>query len=413
MHLLYFHQHFSTRQGSTGTRSYEFCRRLIANGHTVTMVCGSYGGGATGLSGPYVNGVRRGEVDGISVIEFHLPYSNADRFLRRTWIFLKYMFRASRLALSCEYDILFATSTPLTVAVPGILAKIFRGKSFIFEVRDLWPELPRAMGVIRNPAVLWSMNVLEGLAYRCADACIGLAPGIVEGIRKKSREKIIRMIPNASDLDLDLGPENFPTELEKKLRSLDGKFKCLFAGAHGIANGLDAVLDAAAELRRRGRDDIAFIFIGDGMRKASLVARARAARLDNCIFWDPIPKRLLRQLQERVEVGLMILANVPAFYNGTSPNKFFDYIASGLPVLINYPGWLAEFVEREGCGLVVTPENPPAFADAVEQLADRSDERKAMGIRARRLAERQFNRDVLAAQFVEFIESVARGEASL
>src|SRR5690606_14353347 len=146
MRILYIHQHFSTRQGSTGTRSYEFARRLVARGHSVTMVCGAYGGGSTGLTGSYRRGARRGTVGGIDVIEFELPYSNSDRFFKRTWTFIRFVQRGLWVALSSPADIVFATSTPLTVAIPGIAAKIFRRRAFVFEVRDLWPELPKEMG---------------------------------------------------------------------------------------------------------------------------------------------------------------------------------------------------------------------------------------------------------------------------
>jgi glycosyltransferase involved in cell wall biosynthesis len=408
MRILYFHQHFSTPQGSTGTRSYEFCKRLVARGHAVTMVCGSYGGGVTGLSGPYSRGSRRGVVEGIDVIEFHLPYANADRFLKRTLVFLRFMLRSSRVALASGYDMVFATSTPLTVAVPGMAAKLLRRRPFVFEVRDLWPELPREMGVITNPLVLWGMDLLESLAYRSADACIGLAPGIVEGIRRKVPGRTVAMIPNGSDLDADAEPAPLPAQLQARLHELAGKVKCVFNGAHGLANGLDAVLDAAAELKQRRRTDIVLLFIGQGMAKPALVERAQREQLDNCVFLDPLPKRVLVSLQKHMDVGLMVLADVPAFYNGTSPNKFFDYLSAGLPVLINYPGWLAQLVSAERCGVVVAPGDPRAFAQGLEQIADDAPGRASMSERARRLAEQRFARDRLAGEFVQFIEGVVR-----
>lgn len=406
MRILYFHQHFSTPQGSTGTRSYEFCQHLLACGHLVTIVCGSYKGGVTGLSGAYKNGLRRGVVNGIDVIELHLPYSNADGFLKRAGVFLKFMLRSTRIALSHSCDMVFATSTPLTVAVPGILASLVRRRKFVFEVRDLWPELPREMGVITNPLVLAAMGLLESVAYRVADGCVALAPGIAEGIRRKAPNRKIAVIPNGSDLltQDDLTP--LSPVLMDTLHTLREKQICVFTGAHGIANGLDAVLDAALELKRRSRSDIAMLFIGEGMMKPALLARAQRQGLDNCLFLEPMPKRMLFNLLSRVHVGLMILANVPAFYNGTSPNKFFDYLSMGLPVLTNYPGWLAELIRTESCGVCVPPGDPKAFCDALEKLTDDSAKRAAMGQRARLLAEDKFARDLLASQFVAFLEEV-------
>ena len=180
MRVLYFHQHFTTPQGASGTRSYEFSRRLIRRGHNVTIVCGSYGSGDTGLSGAYHRGRREGIVDGIRVIELKLPYSNGDSFARRSLTFLRFALRSTGFALREPYDVLFATSTPLTAAIPGIFAKLAGKGPFVFEVRDPWPELPRAMGVITNPLVLWIMTRLEKWAFSSADHVIGLAPGIVE-----------------------------------------------------------------------------------------------------------------------------------------------------------------------------------------------------------------------------------------
>lgn len=406
MRILYFHQHFSTPHGSTGTRSYEFCQRLRARGHSVTIVCGSYKGGVTGLTGAYKNGLRRGTVDGVDIIELYLPYSNTDRFLKRAFIFLKFMLRSTRIALSHPCDLVFATSTPLTVAVPGILASLVRSRKFVFEVRDLWPELPREMGVIKNRLVLAAMEFLESAAYRTADACVALAPGIAEGIQGKTPNKKIAVIPNGSDLIAqdDLMP--LSPALTATLNGLRGKQLCVFTGAHGIANGLDAVLDAALELKRRSRSDIVMLFIGEGMMKPALVARARQQGLDNCVFLEPVPKMMLFNLLSQVQVGLMVLDNVPAFYNGTSPNKFFDYLSMGLPVLINYPGWLAEFIRTENCGAVVPPGDSKAFCDALEKLVDDPVSRGAMGRRARSLAEQEFARDLLAARFVAFLEEI-------
>ena len=416
MRILYFHQHFSTPAGATGTRSYEMARALVARGQDVTMVCGTYGGGKTGLSGKPVKRIRRGEVDGIQVVEICLPYSNHDGFLKRSITFLRFALKSIGIACRTKYEVLFATSTPLTAGIPGIAMRALKPRRpFVFEVRDLWPELPREMGVITNPVVLGSMSVLEWLSYKCARVCIGLSPGIVKGIRRRcSGGKTVEMIPNGCDLDLfqprsaagipacDDGASSDNEEDEKTLRAV-------FTGAHGMANGLDAVLDAAAVLKRRGRNDIELVFIGDGKLKPELVARARAEELQNCTFLDPIPKIELARKLRTYDAGLMILANVPAFYYGTSPNKFFDYIASGMPVINNYPGWLADMIVDAKCGVAVPPGDPEALADALERVADCPEDREAMGANARKLAETEFDRKKLAQKFVDCLEQIGDG----
>jgi len=185
MRVLYFHQHFTTPEGSSGTRSYEISKRLLASGHEVTMVCGSAALSKSGLVGPFFAGRREGSVEGIHIIELELPYSNYHSFLSRSWTFLRFAFRSIALALRLDYDVVFATSTPLTADLPGIAARWLRRKPFVFEVRDLWPELPRAMGVIRNPLVLWMMDWLELVAYFSSHHCIALSPGIAQGIIRR------------------------------------------------------------------------------------------------------------------------------------------------------------------------------------------------------------------------------------
>lgn len=407
MRVLYFHQHFTTPDGSSGTRSYEISKRLLASGHSVTMVCGAAALSKSGLSGPFLKGRREGSVDGIYVIELELPYSNYQSFLRRSLTFLRFAFRSVILALRLDYDVVFATSTPLTAAVPGIAARWLRRKPFVFEVRDLWPELPRAMGVIRNPLALLLMDWLEHVAYHSAYSCVALSPGIAQGITRRGvRESRVVMAPNGCDLDL------FASDAAQPVPEIPGLppegFVAAFTGAHGVANGLDAVLDAAAELRKRGRTDIFFVFIGNGKVKPALVERAHQEKLNNCIFLDPMPKKVLAQfLCRRANLGLMILANVPAFYYGTSPNKFFDYLASGLPVLVNYPGWMAEMVAAQSAGVVVPPQDAAAFADALMRMSDARVATTEMGSRGRSFARREFSRATLAQSCVAVMEKAA------
>lgn len=405
MKILYFHQHFSTPRGGTGIRSYAMARALIERGHTVTMVCGSYGVGQTGLEGSFVGGVRRGRVDGIDVVEFELPYSNRLGLVKRLMLFMQFALRSVMVALREDYDVLFATTTPLTAGIPGIFAKWVRRKPFVFEVRDLWPELPRAMGVITNPVILFLMSLLEWCSYRSADRLIGLSPGIVQGIQRKrvAAERVI-MIPNGCDLDI-FDAQSAPWRPSAVAAD---DLMAVFAGTHGMANGLDAVLDAARELKRRGRQDIKILLIGDGQLKPSLIARAQTEGLDNVVFHDPVNKTRLAGLMSVTDVGLQILANVPAFYYGTSPNKFFDYIAAGVPVLNNYPGWLSEMISTYHCGFSVPPENPNAFADALVQAADHRAELKKMGKAARKLAEEKFDRAALSSQFVQWLEGAGQ-----
>jgi len=158
------------------------------------------------------------------------------------------------------------------------------------------------------------------------------------------------------------------------------------------------------ELKNRDTKGIKFVFVGDGKLRPHLIKRVEDEKLENCIFIDPVPRTELAELIQEADAGMMILDNIPAFYYGTSPNKFFDYISLGLPVLNNYPGWLARMIERNKCGIAVSPACPNTFADALIELSEDKETRLEMGRHARQLAEREFDRDQLATKFVDYLE---------
>lgn len=404
MHVAYIHQHFATPQQADGTRSYEFARALLAAGHRVTMIAGGHK-----LTPEDRAGGRRVVnklIDGIDVKYIDVDYDNAMGSLRRWIAFNRFARIATRLAVESRADLVFATSTPLTVSKPGRLAAARLKVPFVFEVRDVWPQLLIDMGVLTNPLAKWMMRRMELKAYRSAAHIVILAPGMVDHIVASGiPSDKLTFIPNSCDLEL------FRPGLPRA-EGIDyprpGEFTLVFSGAHGRANGLDAVLDAAGELKRRSVKGIRFLFIGSGGMKPHLQRRAADQWLEELVsFHDPIKKPVLAQVLANVGVGMQILADVPGFYNGTSPNKFFDYISAGLPVLNNYPGWLAELIKSHNCGLAVPPGDSKAFADAVLWMRDHPDELKAMGLNARALAEREFSRAEMAKRFVDLLERTA------
>src|SRR5690554_2175413 len=303
MKVLYFHQHFTTPSIGGGTRSYEFARKLIDCGHKVTLVCGETA--KLNLPSTDIKGVYRGDIDGIDVIQINIPYSNSDGIAKRALIFVKFAWKGIQIAMKEEYDLLFATSTPLTAGIPGIWMKWFSRKKrkFVFEVRDLWPELPKALGM-KNPFLLWGMGVLEKLSYRKADGCIGLSPGICEGIQRIAPDKKVELVPNGCDLEIFRPGRREELQLEGVLPT---DTVAVFTGAHGIANGLEAVLDMASILKQRGRNDIKIAFIGDGKVKPDLVKRADEEELNNCLFFDRVPKTELNKIVSSADIGLMVL----------------------------------------------------------------------------------------------------------
>lgn len=402
MKVLYYHQYFKTRNASGGTRSYEFARRLVMNGHQVTVVCARNSKEDLSLNGFKGRGYKMGFIDDIKVIQIDLFTSNKQNIVRRGWGFILFAFRSIRFAFTEKYDVLFASSTPFTIGIPGVVVKFFRPKTvFVFEVRDLWPELPKAMGVIKNRIVLALMKWLEGITYRSANACIGLSPGMVEGIHSRGVDKMnIEMIPNACDLDLFV-----PGKQDKTIISGcdNDSFIAVFTGTHGKANGLHYVLDVAEYLISVNETNIKFVFIGDGGEKQKLMNSAKSRNLNNCIFLNPVPKKQLIELLQAADVGMMILENVPAFAYGTSPNKFFDYISMGLPVIVNHYGWVADLVTEYKCGFAASPVNCHEFGDRLRELKNNKNLRSFMGSNSRKLAENKFNREDLAHKFEDFL----------
>uniref|UniRef100_UPI0018E036D1 glycosyltransferase n=1 Tax=Roseomonas rosulenta TaxID=2748667 RepID=UPI0018E036D1 len=184
MRILYLHQHHSGPGGSTATRSDSLSRALAARGHAVTLACGRYDGAVSGLDGPFRRGRREGQVGGVRVVEFDIPCGNAMPLRARTGAFLRFAARAASLAMRTRFDLVVASSTPLTVAIPALIAQAMRGTPFVFEIRDPWPEVPRALGGVPRP-VLSAMDRLADAACRRAAAVVALSEGMAGTARAR------------------------------------------------------------------------------------------------------------------------------------------------------------------------------------------------------------------------------------
>jgi glycosyltransferase involved in cell wall biosynthesis len=406
MRIIYIQQHFSTGKGEGGIRSYNLVRTWVRRGHDVTVIAGTSWRDKS-LQVDDRRWAHERELDGFHLVQLGVFYSNHQGFLARIRAFLLFALLACREVWRRGADLVYASSTPLTVSIPALFGRWFRGTPYVFEVRDLWPDLPIAMGIVRNPVLKWLLYTWERVTYAWAWRLVALAPGIKEGILRRAAIKPSRvaMIPNGSDTE-NLRPLG---RLPRKHLPIPEDCLALgYTGTHGRANGLDAVLNAAAVLKRRGVRDVVLVLIGDGREKPRLQQRARDEGLDNVCFVGLFSKALYNQVLAELDVGMQILLNVPGFYYGTSPNKFFDYLAVGKPVLVNYPGWMSELVTEHGCGVAVPPDDPEAFADAVERLRRERDRLPDMGRAARALAEAQFSQQKILVELAEFTEELNR-----
>lgn len=400
MHIHYLHQHFSTPAGSTATRSFAFARALAARGHRVTLATGRYHGAETGLAGPFRKGRREGRVAGFQVVEWDIPYANAMGVAARGAAFLRYAAAATRLALRDRPDLVIASSTPLTVALPALCAKALCGIPFIFEIRDPWPELPRAMGVLPAPIAPF-MEALASLACRRAAAVVALSEGMAATAHARGADPArVEVIGNGCDLDL-FGPHITPW---RPPEAAPWEVLALYAGAHGRANGLGVVVEAARLLAEQGERRLRILLVGEGAEKTTLMRQA--AGLSNLSFLPPMPKHDVARLFAGSQIALHILADWPAFAEWTAPNKLMDGLAAGRPVISTGPGEAARLLTAGGAGLPVTPGDAAGLAAALLGLVENPARRAAMGAAARSLAVRQHDRRLLATRFTALVEAL-------
>lgn len=341
---------------------------------------------------------------GIIVHELTVRYNNRMDAVSRIGAFFRFAIRAGIYAARLHADVVFATSTPLTIAIPGIYVSKRLRVPMVFEVRDLWPEAPRQMGELKNPLLLYCARRLELEAYRHASHIVALSPGMKTGIVQVGiPPSKVSMLPNSCDLDLfHPGVDGIA---ERQRLGVGTRLTLAYFGTMGPANGLDFVLDAAAELKRRGERNAVFILHGDGKMRPHLEKRKEREDLDNVIFSGPSDKLAVTRLAAAADVGLTIFKNVPILYT-CSPNKMFDTLAAGRPVLTNMPGWLTDTVEKNGCGIGVRPDDPVDFADKVQWLLSNREQLPEMGVKARELAEREFSRDTLARKLEALLVDV-------
>ena len=404
MHILYIHQHFATPAGSTGTRSYEFARRWVKAGHKVTLITGHYDVGGLQVAGALY---RKQNIEGINVIIVGTKYSNKQSYLRRVTSFLSFCLFSIYAGLRIKkIDVIYASSTPLTVGIPAMVIKWVKRVPFVFEVRDQWPEIPIELSIITNSFLIKILLWLEKTVYRNCSSLIALSPGQADGIRAVlTEEKPITVIPNSCDTDVFM--PDIDGSAVRQRRGWKDKLVLLHAGAMGKVNGLDFVIDAAERLK--DHSDIIFVLIGDGNQKLSLESKVKKLDLANVEILPSVPKQQLPEILAAADIALVVIANYPIIEHNCA-NKFFDGLSAGKPVLLNYSGWQRRILEGNEAGFGCDLCNLDQFVEKVLYLNSHSRQVEQMGQNARRVAVKNFNRDDLAKQALELISSVIRYE---
>jgi glycosyltransferase involved in cell wall biosynthesis len=386
MRIVYLHQYFNTPAMAGGTRSYEMARRLVAAGHEVNLV--------TTWRGP--TGEQRWFTTteaGITVHWLPVPYDNRMSFARRMWAFLRFALGGARRAASIRSDVVFATSTPLTIVLPGYYAARRQRIPLIFEVRDLWPAVPIAMGILKNPVLIRLALRLERLAYTHATRIVALAPGMKQAIVQSGKpEQHVSVIPNGCDFDVFDETVGDPVVPPKPGLTI------VYAGSMGLANGVEFIPRLAAALREHSLpQSVNFYLIGDGQDRGRAEHEARQLRVlhDSVFFLGRLPKHEVSRWLRAADATVMTYAGPEVVYRDSVSNKFFDSLAAGKAVLANFRGFSTLTATAAGAGFILSSD----AREAARQLCSIIDSPGALekaGRAARELGRRRFSRDQLA-----------------
>ncbi len=404
MKLVYIHQHFVTNEGHGGTRSYNVSRTFVERGWNVTVITGIFDQGP--FARPQHNLFRTEWIDGIKVVVCNVRYSNHQGSLARLWAFGWFAILATIAAIrERDVDVVFATSTPLTVGWPGLVAAYAKRRPFVFEVRDIWPEDLILSGAMKPGPAATLMRWMEVLFYKRAARVLTVSPGFTRRLAERGLpEQVLETIPLGGDGDLyaHLDPD---TEWLDR-HGLAGKTVAVYAGAHGYMNGLEIVLDAAERLRERS--DVAIVLVGEGERKGALKQSVSDRGLTNVVLADAVPRRAVPSILSACHIGLMILRESEGMAR-VLPNKVFDYMLAGLPTVANFSGTTRTLLESIDAGLGCSPGDPADLARVLLCLVDDPDRRAAMGRRAREAALSRFDRRVLAEGMIDVFQACVLG----
>jgi glycosyltransferase involved in cell wall biosynthesis len=302
-------------------------------------------------------------------------------------------------------DVIMGTTPPIFQAVSAWLLSVLRRRPFLLEVRDLWPEFAIDIGLLKNPLLIFIARRLESFLYRHADHLLVNSPAYRDYLAHKGVPAAkISFIPNGVDPEM-FDPDCRAEHFRKKL-NLDGKFVATYAGAIGMANDIDVLVDAAELLKKR--IDIHILIVGDGKERKRLEAKVGERGLANITFAGSYPKSQMEEVLAASDACIAILRNIPMFTT-TYPNKVFDYMAAGRPTVLAIDGVIRDVVESACGGVFVPPGNPRLLAAEIARMADDPKGARSMGLNARSYVVEHFNRDEHACELAALISRVASG----
>lgn len=402
MKLLYIHQYFKFPRENGGTRSFDLAQSFRKENIDVEIISAT-------SSKEYKNKRwTRVEEDGLVIHFIYLPYNNEMSYRQRIFVFLKFLYYATRKALKIKTDLVLATSTPLTIGIPAMVKKWRHKTPFIFEVRDVWPEVVIAIGVIKNKFLQKLMLYLENKIYKNAAAIVPLSVDMKKSIVTRfpniSKEKPILVIENISEIQR-FTSKHSTVSLPEKIET-QPRFSILYAGTFGKVNNIQYVLDLAEKTYSLD-STIAFILVGDGGEKEDIIECAKEKDLlqKNVFILPSIPKSELSQWYNAVDMGSSFVLPKPELW-ANSANKFFDSLAAGKPVLINHGGWQAEKIKKEKIGYVlptkITSDDVKAFIAYTKDDKKMNEHSK----HAKNVALSDYSLDIAVKKYLSIIHQI-------
>ena len=400
MHILLIHQAFASLDEPGGTRHHELARHLADLGHRVSII-------ASPVS--YLTGVGQTQSllvedkNGRILIYRTYTYPALHKsFFHRLISFFSFMFSSFFKALTIQdVDLVWGTTPPIFQSVTAWLVARLKDVPFMLEVRDLWPEFAIAVGVLKNPLLIKLSFWLEKFLYRHADSIVVNSPGFVAHVLDKGG-KNIEIVPNGADISQI---ELISRVEARKTMGWPDKYIVLYAGAHGMSNDLEVVLEAAQVLS--AKSDIVFYFLGDGKEKSRLIEKANSMKLANVKFLSPVSKNEINHSLSAADACVAILKPVE-MYKTTYPNKVFDYMAAGKPIILAIDGVIRGVVESAGCGVFCQPGDSHKLADAVMFLYNNQEKAEQMGLNGRDYLEKNFDRKIIADKLAGLMVKMVR-----
>jgi glycosyltransferase involved in cell wall biosynthesis len=408
VHILLIHQAFASLDEPGGTRHHELACHLAKSGHRVTIIASPVSyltGEAMNKKIPWVERQDGGE--GITVLRAYTYPALHRSFVHRILSFFSFMFSSFFISLNVKnVDLVWGTSPPIFQGATAWAVARLKRVPLLFEVRDLWPAFAIAVGVLRNKIFIRASQWLERYLYHHADLLVVNSPGFISHVLEHGAQKV-ELVPNGSDTSM-FDPQGNGQDFREKYR-LEDKFVGLYAGAHGMSNNLGVVLQAAKLLQ--DDQDIVIVLLGDGKEKPALLRQAEDLGVRNVHFLAPVPKKDMPGALAAADACIAILKPVE-LYKTVYPNKVFDYMAAGRPVVLAMQGVIQEVVEEAGAGITIEPDDQVAMANAIRELAVDQELRFEMGMRGRQYVELFFDRVVLAGKMVVLMEGLVKAQES-